>query len=327
MVSDIIKLYGSLFQDEHSQWLECGQVANIQICRCLDAIQLDLALLWINKPRTIYKFYFDCATPYNVGVYADMRSECNKNISWCSHTIPSQKGKDLKLVSSSRLQNSTLNEAFGYEGLNLTEQGCSLLFALLCLYTVNTTMQQGKLTNPTIQREALTEFYFCSCPRAFCTYISSFCEGLSNGSDYLKRVYEHIKMINKVISWYANSDLNKEKALQQIEKSLFEPIRTRVVCIDVLASPLCIQNLCNLLYSKCLEPLKKNTLPLNVQLINNIYNIFRTIKDPNNKLDWQIISPELNDIYNSLKQMIESSQRSSEPKLMKALETLYNLIQ
>lgn len=326
MVSDIIKLYGSLFQDEYNRWLECGQVADIQICRCLDAIQLDLALLWVNRPRTIYNFYFDCSTPYIVDVYADSRSESNKNISWCSYSAHNQKGRNLKIVSSSKFQNSTLIEAFEYDGFNLTEQECPLLFALLCLYMVNTTMQQGALTNTAIQRERLTELYFCSCPRAFHTYISSFCEVLANSSDYLKRVHEHIKMIKKVLSWYANSILNKTNALQQIRKSLFEPLHTRIVCIDVATSTQSIQNLCNLLDTKCLEPLKKTTLPLDYKLINNIYNIFRTIKNPNSKLDWQSISPELNEIYNSLKQIIESSQRSNESRLMNTMEALYNLI-
>lgn len=325
VVSDIIKLYGSLFQDEHNRWLECGRDADIQICRCLDAIQLDLALLWTNRLRTIYKFYFDCATPYIVGIYADTKSECDKNISWCSQKMSNKNGKNLKLVSS-RFQSSTLNEAFAYDVMNLTEQGCLMLLTLLCLYMVNTTIQQNTLTNATIQREILTEFYFCSCPRAFYKYICSFCEGLSKSSDYLERVYEHIKLINKVLWWYANSASNKEKALQQIKDSLFRPIHERTVCIDVATSARCIQILCNLLYAKCLEPLKNNTLPLNLQLINNICNIFRTIKDPNSKLDWKIFSPELNQIYNSLKQIIVCSQRDSESKLMKAMDALYNLI-
>lgn len=307
-VFDIIKLYESLFQDEYGRWLECSMQANATLCRCLDSIQLDLALL-LSSPRYNYECSFDCSDPYIVHMYAANNKVANhKGIVWC------ERAKNLQFVKPNGRGGEAIEGALNEEILNLSEDGCVLLFSLLCLYKVNTA----------IKRDVFVEFLFIRYPQAFMVYLVSLNAAMLNSTNSAN-IQKHIEMIRQVLEWFSCSKDEREEDYRYLRDFLLAPVGERIMRVDEKNSHQKAQNLRSLLCSKCLEPLKNNSLSLD-NVVKDISNIFATLKGKNIIASNEDVHMNCESIVNSIKLMADHNKRSGDSKIKEAIDKLSNSI-
>lgn len=307
-VFDIIKLYESLFQDEYGRWLECSMQANATLCRCLDSIQLDLALL-LSSPRYNYECSFDCSDPYIVHMYAANNKVANhKGIVWC------ERAKNLQFVKPNGRGGEAIEGALNEEILNLSEDGCVLLFSLLCLYKVNTA----------IKRDVFVEFLFIRYPQAFMVYLVSLNAAMLNSTNSAN-IQKHIEMIRQVLKWFSCSKDEREEDYRYLRDFLLAPVGERIMRVDEKNSHQKAQNLRSLLCDKCLEPLKQNCLSP-YQVKDSISNIFRTLKANNIIANNGAVHGACRSIIDSIEQMAANTNCKGDSSIKKAIDELNNLI-
>lgn len=307
-VFDIIKLYESLFQDEYDRWLECGMQANVTQCRCLDSIQLDLALL-LGSPRYKYGCSFECFDPYIVHMYAPNNKVADhKEIVWCKYT------KSSKFVKPRRNGREVIKDAFKEEILNLSDDMCILLFSLLCLYKVNIA----------VERDVFIEFLFIRYPQAFTAYLESLSIALSN-SAYVGNIPKHIEMISQILTWFSHPVDERDEDYQCLKAFLLVPIGEGIIRADENNSSQKRENLRSLLCGKCLEPLKQNCLSP-YQVKDSISNIFRALKAKNIIANNGGVHMNCKSIINSIKQMAVNTNCQGDSSIKKAIDELNNLI-
>lgn len=303
MALDIATTYGLIFMNKNKTWLTCYRSVNLVRCRCLDELELNIAMLWLGNPSQSNKILLCPSTPYTVGV---QRSKPTNNlfngISWCNPN------DDLKFVEHHSISNTVSNIFF--EKWYLMDGGIELLFSLLCLYKVN--------TQPC--RKKIVEYYFLTDWGSFCKYVgelSKYLKSTSGSNEWLK---EHLLLLQDVILWY-NGKTDVTKGLKDyLEDTIYSTVRNN---IDDSSTPN-IDFILNSLNNKLNEMFCRETAYIDMKLVDSISNIARATKGNDESL-WQECKTVFENIYNSLNEITSQTLRGGEG-LNNSLDSLKDII-
>lgn len=310
--SNLIAQYDILFQDKDNSWLVCEEEVDIDYCRCLDLEELNIAMLWLGvNPKREIEIKLNNNDYYIVDVHDinlkfDDQSKYS-DISWCKFCKSPPffiKGlKDEKNVIKSRLFLHDYN----------------FLFILLYIYRANISLR----------RSLVILFYFASSSNAFCEYIRKLEAAFNDGSIDEIKINEHVQLMKEVFHLYsdkqARSGFFKE---DEDANDVLYGINCFGFCNEIVNTPIDKAILNKAIRRTCIDTFKVNNFALNATTIKRIYNIAKGIET---KCGVEIFDKDFkndfNDIYLSLKIIIEESNRGGEVAIERYMNNLMNLIQ
>lgn len=187
--------YTYLFYPKNSMWLQCNMFWNIKLCRCLDEIEVNVALSLYEKisglnSDVMFLFNSQDGEPYYMSV--NNRKCILSDYQFCEYCdeirfIMHEPEKDENLFQDARKeQRVILDEA-------------EIMYCVLCLLAVNRTNE--------LDRSDIIRLYFLKCENAFSKYLTALRAFLNNEENLSLVFLEfHIKLIEFVLKKHANNE-------------------------------------------------------------------------------------------------------------------------
>ncbi len=302
---DIANHYGSFFQTEDETWLVCRREADITYCRCLDDVELNVALLWLCETGS-YNIVFtpNPSSPYVVELECDKADQLFSGILWCDLA------RNMKLVKHCDIVAPCSEMLSGR--WYLADSGDMLLVSELLLFEVNTG----------ICRERLVEYYFMSDWEAFCKYIYELAKVLNSQSGLLERLQLHLKLLEKVLTWYCGRD---SSSTDKLKDSLNDALYLENVRINLGSAAPNIEFIQTILNKALDRMFDQSVAYINRRLVESVYNIARGVKDKYASV-WQESKETFVSIHNSLRGICSRSLGNSDP-IERYFGLMKNLIQ
>ena len=289
-------------------WLHCNMFWNIKLCRCLDEIEVNIALSLYEKilglnSDVVFVFNSMEEKPYYMSIN---NRKCNlSDYQFCEYCdeikcIMHEPEKDKNLFKDVRKEQRTiLDEA-------------EIMYCVFCLLAVNRTNQ--------LDRGDIVKLYFLKCENVFSKYLVALRTFLNNEENLSLAFLEfHVELIGFILKKHANSESSNilGDVYAVINETYFKENYQCNHNAEMIKEKL--ENLVIGINSERLPVLNLDIPRYNSTVISVIPDIARIVKS---RYDWNRLRKYFVDIHSNIETILRSQKRYGENRMKSEVNKL-----